>query len=295
MRKLCGVLMVLALLSGCASFSVSPSKRLCEPEQIWQAKAIHMDFDKVAKTGELSVAILSAPEAWVRSERSGTVSYGSNGLITVNRDAWRAMAILPHGRVVKTSALRGPKNRLGVLLPGIDPDMARSARIYVFSGLGTYVLNSEGREFGGEEGFDACAFVERASLESLADGKRSPLTVAHFSPETESGKAFVRALFEKFSERKEFGGSVYYVSPVENIERATNGVSSPDDYLFSNLSAFVTPGMGVVGAIEAVVFTGYGITTAKPQGPYREAKPKDASEKSPSTSSQLTREKVGDQ
>lgn len=282
-------LVCLAFLTGCASFSVVP-KSVCESEQIWEAKAVRFDAERISESGNLSAAIVSVPESWIKNERGGTVSFGSNGILVVNRDTWRAKVFL-EGSAMETSALLGPKNTLIVLFPGIHPDKARLARVFIFSGLGTSVLDSAGREYGGEKGFDACAFVAERERENASNSK--PLLVANLSPGTQSGGDFLANLYSKFSVKKDFGGKTYLVSPVPNIERATNGVSSPDDYVVSNLNAFLTPGMGAASAVQAVISTGYGVMTATPQGPYREAKltKKDSDSSIPTPE----RERVGDQ
>lgn len=291
------LLIALLAIGGCASFSVTPLPlEDGHPEQVWQAKAIQLDPDVVSRSGKFSAVIVQAPESWVKGERSGVVSYGSNGVLIVNRDAWRAKAFFQDGSEMETSALLGSNNRLIVLLPGIDSDKARLARVLVFSGLGTFVLDSEGREYGGEKNFDACAFVERIRQENVLKSNSSAVVVANLSPETEKGGAFLKALYRKFSERKDFDGTIYLVASIPNIERATSGVSSPDDYVISNLDMFITPGMGVVGLAQGAVLTGYGMATAKPQGPYREAKPvisDDANSSSTLTPDQSG--KIGDQ
>lgn len=270
MKRVLGIFCSLALLSGCASFKVAPM-RLCDPEQVWEAKAIRFNPDIVSKTGVLSAVVFRVPESWIKDEQSGIVSHGSTGLLTVNRDAWRAFVFLSDdGTRIETSALRGPENNLVVLLPGVSSERAVSASVFVVSGLGTFVLDSEEHEYGGKESFDSCLFLEE-QRGKYGQGV-SLQNIANLSPSTEKGMRFLGALYAKFSEKKIFDGKVFLVASVPNIERATSGVLSPDDYFFSNLDLLVTPGMGVVSAMYAVGSTAYGITTAKPEGPYREAK-----------------------
>lgn len=287
MNILSRVFLLAALFAagGCASFSVKPLPADM-PEQPWQAKAIQFDLQLVERTRKLSAIIVRATDNWVRSERSGTLPVGSTGRIAVVRNAWRAIAFLPDGSEVETSALLGPNNNLVVLLPGIDSDQAQFAKVLVLSGLSAFALDSSGREYGNDSGLE---------IKQLLDGVRSgsisipvPKTVENLNLGTENGDFFLKGLSAMFPEEKLIAGKRYRVAATapEGLERATHGYLSPDDRVISYAELFLAPGMGWIAVGESVARSVYQVGTAKPQGPYRLSETQNITPE---------REKAGDQ
>ncbi len=262
------LLVFLTLLPGCASFSIAPLS-LDKPEQVWQAKAVLCDWRVVEQTSFLSASIITAPDHWVRSERSGTLPVGSNKRIAVTRNAWRSIAFFSDGSELETSALLGPDNQLVVLLPGVSESRARSARIIILSGLSAFTIDASGHEYGGDSGFDMEQFLRRIRKGVIP----LPLSMAieNLNPGTERGDIFSKRFLTMFPEEKIIDGRAYRIARTapEGLERATHGYLSADDRITSNAELFLMPGMSAIGAGEAVVRTIYNVGTARPQGPYR--------------------------
>lgn len=280
------LLAILTLLSGCASFSIAPLSP-DKPEQVWQVKAVEINWRIVEQTRLFSAVIVTAPDHWVRSERSGTLPVGPNKRIAVTRNAWRAIAFFSDGSELKTSALLGPDNYLVVLLPGVSESRARSARIIILSGLSAFALDVSGHEYGSDAGFDMEQLLQRIRKGVIP--LPLPMAIENLNPGTEQGDIFSKKFLTMFPEEKIIDGRAYRISRTapEGLERATHGYLSPDDRIASNAELFLTPGgMGALGAGEAVIRTLYNMGTARPQGPYRLP---DIQTQSPE------REKVGDQ
>lgn len=286
------LLAILTLLSGCASFSIAPLSP-DKPEQVWQAKSVQCDWRVVDRTGLLSVVIITAPDHWIRSERSGTLSVGSVGRIAVTRNAWRAIAFSDDGNKLETSALLGPGNHLIVLLPGVSESRARSMRVVVLSGLSVFALDASGHEYGNDTGFDMEQFIKSVRKGSVQIPL--PEAIENLNPGTEEGDLFSKSFLAMFPEEKVINGKTYRIAATapEGLERATHGYLSTDDRIVSNGELSITPGMGVVGALEAVVRTLYNVGTSRPQGPYRLSNPKASS--TSSTASFPEQGKGGDQ
>lgn len=258
----------LLVIGGCASFSIAPLPEY-KPEQVWQSKAIRFDQQVIEETKQLSVAIVRAPEEWVRSERSGTLPVGSNQRIAVVRNAWRAIAFFPDGNELRTSAILGPNNTLAVLLPGVSESRAQSAKILILSGLSAFALDVSGREYGNKAGFNMERFIEDIRMGSVSIPL--PEVIENLNPGTKNGDLFLKRMFVMFPEEKRIDSAIYRIAATapEGLARATHGYLSTDDRIVSNAELFVTPGMEWFALGEAALRSAYSIGTARPQGPYR--------------------------